>query len=87
MVAAHEQAAGRRQADPQPDLVAGDDRSDEIAPGTAGLRLRHGHGHRDGERTGVQMGGGVNVVELEAVAGGGADKDRLGARPLPRRNR
>jgi hypothetical protein len=77
VVAAHEQLAGRGEPDPQADLVARCQRGNELAPVDAALPVGDRQRYRQRERAAMQMRGGVDVVHLEAVAGGRPDQHRL----------
>jgi hypothetical protein len=65
-----------RHADPAADLIARDDRAQQILHRGAD-RLRRGQCRADGGAGGVVAGIAVDVVEFDRVAGGGIDQRRL----------
>ncbi len=65
------------QADPRPDLVAGDGGAHEIAPAHAGPQLGDREQRRQGHRAHMQHAGAVHVVELEALHQGAVDQRRM----------
>ncbi len=78
MMSAHEERAGRGEADTQSDFVAGNHRlDDDCGPSTRGSEFRERERHRNGKRAGVQMRRAMDVVEFETVAGRCTDADGL----------
>ena len=66
------------QADPRPDLIAGDGGAQEIAAAHAGPQFGDREQRRQGHRAHMQHAGAVHVVEFEALHQGAVDERRMG---------